>query len=107
MVAEFPANSLCIGLPTLTIRDSRIRFDQNRSNSDKNSPAMKSMLTVALAALVAVAQAVKFTNSAFDVQPGVPFTITWSEAVGPVTITLKNGAPAALQDVPNGVLTSK
>jgi len=42
---------------------------------------------------------VAFTNSAFDVEAGKPFTLTWSGNSGPVTITLKNGPATVLKDV--------
>jgi hypothetical protein len=54
---------------------------------------------IAISLLAAVAQAVQFTNSAFDVQAGKPFTLTWSGASGPVTIKLKNGPNTNLKDV--------
>ncbi|KAI0385790.1 Ser-Thr-rich glycosyl-phosphatidyl-inositol-anchored membrane family-domain-containing protein [Hypomontagnella monticulosa] len=45
-----------------------------------------------LAALPAWVQAVLITNSDFDnIEAGKPFEITWSEATGPVTLTLKDG----------------
>ncbi|KAL3419958.1 hypothetical protein PVAG01_08457 [Phlyctema vagabunda] len=46
-----------------------------------------------------LAVAAKFGNSAFEVAAGSPFEITWSDATGPVTITLKNGPSTALNDV--------
>jgi len=60
---------------------------------------MKSFATILLAALAAVANAVQFTNSAFDVEPGKPFELTWSGATGSVTILLKNGPQDNLQTV--------
>jgi hypothetical protein len=46
------------------------------------------------------ANAVSFTNSAFNgITAGQPITLTWKDAVGPVTITLKNGASTNLQTV--------
>jgi hypothetical protein len=66
---------------------------------------MKSFSVLAVALLAAIAQAVQFTNSGFDVEPGKAFTITWSGATGPVTIKLKNGPPTNLKDV--ATITSK
>jgi hypothetical protein len=58
-----------------------------------------SKVLVAAAAFV-VAQAVEFTNPSFNsVTAGQPFNITWSGAVGAVTIVLKNGPPTALVTV--------
>lgn len=56
---------------------------------------------VIVAAIVAAVQAVRFDFPAggFTPQMGVPITLSWSEANGPVTITLKNGASQDLQDV--------
>lgn len=55
---------------------------------------------VLVAALAASTNAiVAFTNSAFVVVPGKPFTLTWSGASGPVTIKLKNGPALVLKDV--------
>ena len=39
------------------------------------------------------------TNSNYDVVEDVAFTIKWSNAQGPVTITLKTGASTALKTV--------
>ncbi|KAI1099406.1 Ser-Thr-rich glycosyl-phosphatidyl-inositol-anchored membrane family-domain-containing protein [Jackrogersella minutella] len=59
--------------------------------------------SILLAALPA--WAVQITNSNFDgIAVGKPFEITWSEATGPVTLTLKNGASDNLQTV--GEITS-
>jgi len=56
--------------------------------------------SILVAALAAVAEAkIAFTNSAFDVEAGKPFNLTWGGNVGPVTITLKNGPQTALKDV--------
>ncbi|CAG8959948.1 hypothetical protein HYFRA_00012665 [Hymenoscyphus fraxineus] len=57
------------------------------------------------AAALAVANAVSFTNPAFnDVTAGQPFTFTWKDNQGPVTIRLKNGPSTDLKDV--SVITS-
>ncbi|OTB05701.1 hypothetical protein M426DRAFT_21731 [Hypoxylon sp. CI-4A] len=58
-------------------------------------------LAVIAAIFAAVpAWALYFTNGDFvGIQTGKPFTITWTEAVGPVTITLMNGNVADLQTV--------
>ncbi|KAI2464076.1 Ser-Thr-rich glycosyl-phosphatidyl-inositol-anchored membrane family-domain-containing protein [Annulohypoxylon bovei var. microspora] len=58
--------------------------------------------SILLAALPA--WAVQFTNTNFDVTVGEPFAITWSDASGPVTLTLKNGPSDNLQTV--GEITS-
>ncbi|EMR65830.1 putative extracellular matrix protein [Eutypa lata UCREL1] len=43
---------------------------------------------------------VALTNSDFsDIEAGSPFEITWADAVGPVTITLKSGPSDNLADV--------
>ncbi|KZL70179.1 extracellular matrix protein [Colletotrichum tofieldiae] len=60
---------------------------------------MKSFTSVLVAGFAALAQAVQLTNSNFDVQAGEPFTITWSDAQGPVTLTLKNGPSTNLATV--------
>ncbi|KAM7195103.1 Ser-Thr-rich glycosyl-phosphatidyl-inositol-anchored membrane family domain containing protein [Naviculisporaceae sp. PSN 640] len=39
------------------------------------------------------------TNTEYPVEEGQPFTITWANAEGPVTLTLKNGPSKNLQDV--------
>ncbi|CAG8976386.1 hypothetical protein HYALB_00006159 [Hymenoscyphus albidus] len=57
------------------------------------------------AAALAVANAVSFTNTVFnDVTAGQPFTFTWKDNQGPVTIRLKNGPSTDLKDV--SVITS-
>ncbi|EHK98821.1 hypothetical protein M7I_5329 [Glarea lozoyensis 74030] len=58
--------------------------------------------STALIAAVAFgfANAVSFTNSAFNgITAGQPIELTWTDASGPVTITLKNGASTDLQTV--------
>jgi hypothetical protein len=62
--------------------------------------------SVVLAVLAGLANAkVMLTNSAFDgIEAGKTFEITWTDAQGPVTLTLKNGAEGDLKTV--GVLTS-
>lgn len=53
-----------------------------------------------LAVAVSVTSAVKFGNPNFTgISVGSPFTITWIDASGPVTIELKNGPATALKDV--------
>lgn len=52
-----------------------------------------------LVAFGAVAEAVKLTNSDFDVAPGEDFTITWAEAQEPVTLRLKSGDSDELQTI--------
>ncbi|KEY65616.1 hypothetical protein S7711_09618 [Stachybotrys chartarum IBT 7711] len=57
----------------------------------------------ALSAVVAIATAQSttpaFLNSAFDVEEGEPFTLTFSGCDSGCTITLQNGEPENLQDV--------
>ncbi|KAI1075820.1 hypothetical protein F5B20DRAFT_584985 [Whalleya microplaca] len=62
---------------------------------------MKSVIYSALlAALSGLANAVIITNSNFDgIEAGQPFEITWDEATGPVTLTLKSGAANNLNTV--------
>ena len=54
------------------------------------------------AAILAVAKAVEITNTATElanITAGVPVTITWSGAEGPVTLLLKDGPATNLQTV--------
>ncbi|KAI0008905.1 Ser-Thr-rich glycosyl-phosphatidyl-inositol-anchored membrane family-domain-containing protein [Xylariaceae sp. FL0662B] len=61
---------------------------------------MKSIIAAALAILPALANALMITNSNFNgIQAGKPFTITWTDASGPVTLTLKTGDPNNLVTV--------
>lgn len=62
---------------------------------------MQYFSVLAAAAAFAVAQAqVEFTNPSFNsVTAGVPCNITWSGAIGAVTIYLKDGASTNLQTV--------
>ncbi|KAK2030874.1 hypothetical protein LX32DRAFT_637749 [Colletotrichum zoysiae] len=60
---------------------------------------MKTFTSVLVAGFAALAQAVQLTNSNFDIEAGKPFTITWSDAQGPVTLTLKNGPSTNLVTV--------
>ncbi|KAI1504340.1 Ser-Thr-rich glycosyl-phosphatidyl-inositol-anchored membrane family-domain-containing protein [Biscogniauxia marginata] len=63
---------------------------------------MKSIIaSVFLAALVGLANAkVILTNTDYDdIEVGKPFEITWADATGPVTITLKTGAENDLKTV--------
>lgn len=61
-----------------------------------------------IAALVAFAAAVLgkpvLTNSQYEITEGEPFTITWSDAQGPVTLTLVSGPESNL--VPVFTITS-
>ncbi|RSM13554.1 hypothetical protein CDV31_005724 [Fusarium ambrosium] len=52
-----------------------------------------------LAGFATLTRAVKLTNSAYDVVPGKAFTITWTEAQGPVTLRLKSGPQTNLETV--------
>ncbi|KAJ0164791.1 hypothetical protein CTA2_173 [Colletotrichum tanaceti] len=60
---------------------------------------MKTFTSVLVAGFAALAQAVQLTNSNYNVQAGEPFIITWSDAQGPVTLTLKNGPSTNLNTV--------
>ncbi|CAK7202769.1 hypothetical protein SEUCBS139899_005496 [Sporothrix eucalyptigena] len=61
---------------------------------------MKFAVASVVAALAATVSAIPaFTNSAFDVVPGSTFTLTWSNATGPVTIVLATGTAADLTKV--------
>lgn len=60
---------------------------------------MKSFTSVLVAGFAALAQAVQLTNTNFNVQAGQAFEITWSDASGPVTLTLKNGPSTDLKTV--------
>jgi hypothetical protein len=59
----------------------------------------KIVLTMLLAALATVAQAVKLTNSDWNVVAGEAFTITWTDAQGVVSIRLKSGPANSLKTV--------
>lgn len=54
---------------------------------------------LALSAAISQALAVEFTNSNWSVKEGEPFTLTWGEADGPVTLLLKNGPSSNLGTV--------
>ncbi|KUI57242.1 hypothetical protein VP1G_04492 [Cytospora mali] len=54
---------------------------------------------LAIAAALPSALAVEFTNSDYTVTAGKTFTLTWADASGPVTITLKDGPSTNLKDV--------
>ncbi|QSZ34560.1 hypothetical protein DSL72_006154 [Monilinia vaccinii-corymbosi] len=51
------------------------------------------------AAAATLAGAVQLTNPSFQVTAGSAFNITWSDARGPVTLTLKNGPSTDLHTV--------
>jgi hypothetical protein len=51
------------------------------------------------AGFVALANAATFTNSEINPKPGQPFTLTWSDAQGPVEIVLRTGDPKDLDTV--------
>lgn len=64
---------------------------------------------LAVVAAAAPALAIELTNTAYAVEAGKPFTLTWADSEGPVTVTLKNGASTDLKDVEviaSGVTTS-
>ncbi|KAH8775595.1 extracellular matrix protein [Diaporthe sp. PMI_573] len=54
---------------------------------------------IAVVTAAAPAWAIQLTNSAYAVEAGQPFTLTWTDSQGPVTITLKNGPSTNLGDV--------
>jgi hypothetical protein len=60
---------------------------------------MKLSFGAVLAFAAAVLAQPKFTNSNFDVEEGEPFTLTWQDAEGPVTITLVTGPARNLEAV--------
>jgi hypothetical protein len=60
---------------------------------------MKLSFGAVLAFAAAVLAQPKFTNSNFDVEEGEPFTLTWQDAEGPVTITLVTGPEKNLEAV--------
>jgi hypothetical protein len=60
---------------------------------------MKLSFGAILAFAAAVLAQPKFTNSNFDVEEGEPFTLTWKDAEGPVTITLVTGPAKNLEAV--------
>ncbi len=61
---------------------------------------MKFIVASVVAALAATVSALPaFTNTAFDIVAGQPFTLTWSGNSGPVTISLANGDPNNLKVV--------
>lgn len=61
---------------------------------------MKFSVVAILGALAAVVNAkAAFTNTEFNVQAGQPFTLSWSNATGPVTIDLVSGPTTDLKPV--------
>jgi hypothetical protein len=60
---------------------------------------MKLSVGAVLAFAASVLAQAKFTNSNFDVVEGEPFTLTWDNAEGPVTITLVTGPSGNLKPV--------
>ncbi|KAI1001457.1 hypothetical protein K3495_g6742 [Podosphaera aphanis] len=63
---------------------------------------MQMITFLAAAAFYASAEAAKLTNTPQDfvnVKAGQPFTISWTDAAGPVTILLKNGPSTNLNTV--------
>jgi hypothetical protein len=60
---------------------------------------MKFSVTALVAFAATVLAQPRFTNSNFAVEENKPFTLTWSGAVGPVTITLMTGPASNLQEV--------
>lgn len=69
--------------------------------TETRTKSTKMKFIVSSIALASLASAkVALTNSDFsDIEAGKPFEITWAEATGPVTITLKSGASDNLSDV--------
>lgn len=60
---------------------------------------IKSVAATALLIAAAVEAKVSFTSFPTDVQVGKPVELTWIDAEGPVTITLKKGKSTDLQTV--------
>lgn len=60
---------------------------------------MKFSFGAILALAAAVLAKPQFTNSHYEVQEDVPFTLTWSNADGPVTISLMAGPSGNLKKV--------
>jgi hypothetical protein len=60
---------------------------------------MKFSVGTVLAFAAAVLAKPILTNSNYNVEEGKPFTLTWSDAQGPVTITLMTGDPSNLKEV--------
>lgn len=61
---------------------------------------MKSVIaSISIAVLAGLAQAVQFTNSAYDVTADEALTLTWSDGVGPYQILLKDGPSTDLDTV--------
>jgi len=60
---------------------------------------MKLSFGAVLAFAAAVLAKPKFTNSNFELEEGEPFTLTWDNAEGPVTITVVQGKPGNLKPV--------
>ncbi|KAK4158455.1 hypothetical protein C8A00DRAFT_28460 [Chaetomidium leptoderma] len=60
---------------------------------------IKIIFTTLLAALATVAQAVRLTNSDWNVVAGETFTIGWTDAEGGVSIRLKSGPANSLQTI--------
>ncbi|KAF3055950.1 putative extracellular matrix protein [Daldinia childiae] len=59
-----------------------------------------SFITTVLAALPAWVSAVAITNTNFNgIEAGKPFEVTWSDAAGPVSLTLKDGPSDNLKTV--------
>jgi len=54
-------------------------------------PRLRSPFLVLLLCLIHTSLAVVLTNTEYNLQIGVPFTITWAEAAGPVRIDLYGG----------------
>lgn len=83
--------------PSLTI--SLATFSTQRT-PHRRLPKMKFLAVAAVAVLAAIAEAkASFTNTAYNVEAGEPFTLTWAGNTGPVTITLKNGPEDDLKTV--------
>jgi hypothetical protein len=52
-----------------------------------------------IVALICTCRAALLTNTDLDVKPGEPFTLTWTDARGPVDILLMSGDPKDLVTV--------
>lgn len=66
---------------------------------------MKLSVSALLAYAAAVLAKPVLTNSNYEIVEGEPFTLKWTNAQGPVTISLMTGDPGALKHVTD--LTSK
>ena len=81
-----------------------VASDDPRLNDQSGNAAQSPFVIVASAAgikaIPSVVNAVVITNSNFNgIETGKAFEITWSDAVGPVSLTLKDGPSDNLKTV--------